>query len=121
MLPTLSVSPARLMWLVLPVAAAALVWLGFGRHAQGRTERERQGALHLWQSTEGSSQIVVGFFAASLLSTLFVLSFWSALKATAAKLEQQHETAFEHAVVQAYRYLPMLSLAGMLAYLASQI
>ncbi|AYA03542.1 hypothetical protein BEN74_12425 [Acinetobacter sp. WCHAc010034] len=80
-----------------------------------------QGALHLWQSTEGSSQIVVGFFAASLLSTLFVLSFWSALKATAAKLEQQHETAFEHAVVQAYRYLPMLSLAGMLAYLASQI
>jgi predicted membrane channel-forming protein YqfA (hemolysin III family) len=79
-----------------------------------------QGALHLWQSTEGSSQIVVGFFAASLLSTLLVLSFWSALKATAAKL-QQHETAFEHAVVQAYRYLPMLSLAGMLAYLASQI
>ena len=79
-----------------------------------------QGALHLWQSTEGSSQIVVGFFAASLLSTLLVLSFWSALKATAAKL-QQHETAFEHAVVQAYRYLPMLSLAGILAYLASQI
>ena len=79
------------------------------------------GTARTYYSTEGSSQIVVGFFAASLLSTLFVLSFWSALKATAAKLQQQYETAFEHAVAQAYRYLPMLSLAGMLAYLASQI
>ncbi len=39
-----------------------------------------QGILHLWQTTEGSSQIMVGFFAISMMSTLFVLCFWSALK-----------------------------------------
>ena len=38
-----------------------------------------QGILHVWNSTEGSSQIMVGFFAISLMSTWLALSFWSAL------------------------------------------
>lgn len=80
-----------------------------------------QGILHVWQTTEGSSQIVVGFFALSLLSSLLVLSFWSALQATVIQLKPLHETAFEHTVVQVYRYFPMLSLAAMMSYLVTQL
>ena len=80
-----------------------------------------QGVLSVWQSTEGSSQIVVGFFAISLFSTWAVLSFWSALKATVLILDQVQITAFEQKVVMFYRYTPMLFLAGMVSYLVSQI
>lgn len=80
-----------------------------------------QGILHVWQSTEGSSQIMVGFFALSLMSSLLALSFWSALQATELKLKQQELSAFETAVVKCYRYTPMLSLAAMLSYLVAQV
>lgn len=79
-----------------------------------------QGIVHLWQSTEGSSQIMVGFFALSMMSTLLVLCFWSALQATVAKLKQVNESAFEQAVVKVYCYIPMLSLAAMMSYIVSQ-
>mgnify|MGYP000861001797 FL=1 len=79
-----------------------------------------QGIMHLWLNTEGSSQIMVGFFAISLMSSMLALSFWSALQATVAKLKQEHSTIVEKAVVNFYRYVPMLSLAGMLSYLALQ-
>ncbi|WP_374668099.1 hypothetical protein [Acinetobacter sp.] len=79
-----------------------------------------QGILLLWQSTEGGSQIMVGFFAVSMMSSLLVLSFWSALNAAAAELQQAQGSALEHTAVNIYRYLPMLSLAAMLSYLASQ-
>lgn len=79
-----------------------------------------QGILHLWQTTEGSSQIMVGFFAISMMSTLFVLCFWSALKASVVQFEQEQAFAFENGIVQVYRYIPMLSLASMLSYLAIQ-
>ena len=39
-----------------------------------------EGALNLWQTAEGSSQIVIGFFVISLLSTWFIVCFLSALK-----------------------------------------
>ncbi|ATO18851.1 hypothetical protein BS636_03810 [Acinetobacter sp. LoGeW2-3] len=80
-----------------------------------------QGILHLWQSTEGSSQIMVGFFALSLMSSLLALCFWSALKASVMDVKQQEISSFERGVVQLYRYIPMLSLASMLSYLAVQI
>jgi hypothetical protein len=80
-----------------------------------------QGFLHLWQSTEGSSQIMVGFFALSLMSSCLLLSFWSALQATVLKLEPEQASCFEQAVVKVYRYLPMLSLAAMLSYLVTQL
>ena len=79
-----------------------------------------QGIMLLWLYTEGSSQIMVGFFAISLMSSMLALSFWSALQATVAKLKQEHSNVFEKAVVNLYRYVPMLSLAGMLSYLAVQ-
>lgn len=80
-----------------------------------------QGILHVWQSTEGSSQIMVGFFALSLFSSLFILSFWSALQTTVLKLKQHETTAFEQRVVGLYRYVPMVALATMMSYLVAQI
>ncbi|ANF80912.1 hypothetical protein A3K93_01070 [Acinetobacter sp. NCu2D-2] len=79
-----------------------------------------QGIQHLWQTTEGSSQIMVGFFAISLMSSLFVLCFYSALKATVLELKTTEASSLEAYVVRIYRYIPMLSLAGMLSYLATQ-
>lgn len=80
-----------------------------------------QGVLHVWQATEGSSQIMVGFFALSLFTSLFILSFWSALKATVLKLKEQQATEFEKRVIGLYRYVPMVSLAVMVSYLVAQI
>ena len=80
-----------------------------------------QGILHVWHSTEGSSQIMVGFFAISLMSTWLALSFWSALQATVAKLKEEDTSAFEAQVVKLYRYTPMLSLAAMMSYLVTQL
>ena len=79
-----------------------------------------QGILYLWQSTEGSSQIMVGFFAISLMSSLLALSFYSALKATVAKLKPEQISVLEQLVIRIYCYIPMLSLAAMLSYLVTQ-
>ena len=62
-----------------------------------------QGILNLWNATEGSSQIMVGFFAISLFSALFVLCFWSALKATVLKLKQEQSSVLEQSIVSIYR------------------
>ncbi|MGB9189579.1 MULTISPECIES: hypothetical protein [unclassified Acinetobacter] len=80
-----------------------------------------QGILSLWNATEGSSQIMVGFFAISVFSTLFVLCFWSALKATVLNLKQQQSSTLEQGVVKVYRYMPMLFLAAMMSYLVTQL
>ena len=80
-----------------------------------------QGIAHVWQSTEGSSQIMVGFFALSLLSSMFILSFWSALQATVLKLKEEQSSAFEQRIVGLYRYVPMVSLAAMMSYLVTQL
>ena len=77
--------------------------------------------LNVWQSTNGSSQIMVGFFAISLFSALTLLSFCFAVQATVAKLQDQEMNPIEQRVVQLYRYVPMLSLASMLSYLALQV
>lgn len=79
-----------------------------------------QGILHLWQTTEGSSQIMVGFFALSMMSSLFVLCFYSALKATVMNLKQDESSIFEQSIVKIYRYVPMLSFAAALSYIATQ-
>ena len=80
-----------------------------------------QGILSLWNATEGSSQIMVGFFAVSLFSALFVLCFWSALKATVLKLKQEQSSVLEQSIVSIYRYIPMLFLASMISYLVTQL
>lgn len=80
-----------------------------------------QGILTLWNATEGSSQIMVGFFALSVFSAMSVLCFWSALQATVLKLKQPQISAREHVVVKMYGYIPMLFLASMLSYLVTQL
>lgn len=72
-------------------------------------------------ATEGSSQIMVGFFALSVFSAMSVLCFWSALQATVLKLKQPQISAIEHVVVKMYGYIPMLFLASMLSYLVTQL
>lgn len=80
-----------------------------------------QGILHVWNNTEGSSQIMVGFFAMSFMSVWLTLSFWSALQSTVLKLQQEDSSVFEASILKLYRYTPMLSLAAMVSYLVTQI
>ncbi|MFM6904839.1 MAG: hypothetical protein ACKOUU_02015, partial [Acinetobacter tjernbergiae] len=76
-----------------------------------------EGALSLWQTTEGSSQIMIGFFALSMLSAWFVLCFLSALKTS---VWSNHEliSKYEQLLFNAYRYIPMLFLSSLVAYLS---
>ena len=76
-----------------------------------------EGALSLWQTTEGSSQIMIGFFALSMLSAWFVLCFLSALKTTAWD-NQEMISRYEQLLFKVYRYIPMLFLSSLVAYLS---
>lgn len=77
------------------------------------------GVVTLWQNTEGSSQIMIGFFALSVMSAWLVVCFMTALKATLWQVQTQH-SVMEQKIFQAYRYVPMLFLSSLVAYLASQ-
>ena len=76
-----------------------------------------EGALSLWQTTEGSSQIMIGFFALSMLSAWFVLCFLSALKTTVWD-NQDMISRYEQLLFKVYRYIPMLFLSSLVAYLS---
>ena len=79
-----------------------------------------EGALSLWHATEGSSQIMIGFFALSMLSAWFVLCFLSALKTTVWD-NQEMISRYEQLLFKAYRYIPMLFLSSLVAYLSVQL
>ena len=79
-----------------------------------------EGVLSLWQATEGSSQIMIGFFALSMLSAWFVLCFLSALKTTVWD-NQEMISRYEQLLFKAYRYIPMLFLSSLVAYLSVQL
>lgn len=79
-----------------------------------------EGALILWQTTEGSSQIMIGFFALSMLSAWFVLCFLSALKTTVWN-HVDLISKYEQFLFKAYRYIPMLFLSSLVAYLSVQL
>lgn len=79
-----------------------------------------EGALTLWQATEGSSQIMIGFFALSMLSAWFVLCFLSALKTTVWN-HIDLISKYEQFLFKAYRYIPMLFLSSLVAYLSVQL
>ncbi|WP_151980464.1 hypothetical protein [Acinetobacter guerrae] len=81
-----------------------------------------QGILAIWQMSDATSQIMVGFIALSLFSALLILSFYSALKATVLKVVVEEQISnFEQTVVSIYRYVPMLSLAVMVSYLIATL
>ncbi|TCB67806.1 hypothetical protein [Acinetobacter sp. ANC 4178] len=77
------------------------------------------GAVTLWQGTEGSSQIMIGFFALSVMSAWLVVCFMSALKATVWQSQSLH-SVIEQKIFSVYRYVPMLFLSSLVAYFASQ-
>ena len=77
------------------------------------------GAVTLWQGTEGSSQIMIGFFTLSVMSAWLVVCFMTALKATVWQVQSLHSVV-EQKIFQAYRYVPMLFLSSLVAYFASQ-
>lgn len=79
-----------------------------------------EGALSLWQATEGSSQIMIGFFALSMLSAWLVLCFLSALKTTVWNKDETI-SQYEQLMFKAYRYIPMLFLSSLVAYLSVQV
>ena len=79
-----------------------------------------EGVLSLWQITEGSSQIMIGFFALSMLSAWFVLCFLSALKTTVWD-NQEMISRYEQLLFKVYRYIPMLFLSSLVAYLSVQL
>jgi hypothetical protein len=79
-----------------------------------------EGALSLWQATEGSSQIMIGFFALSMLSAWLVLCFLSALKTTVWNNDETI-SKYEQLMFKAYRYIPMLFLSSLVAYLSVQV
>ena len=76
-----------------------------------------ESTLSLWQATEGSSQIMIGFFALSMLSAWFVLCFLSALKTTVWD-NQEMISRYEQLLFKVYRYIPMLFLSSLVAYLS---
>ncbi|GHC16995.1 MULTISPECIES: Na+/H+ antiporter NhaA [Gemmobacter] len=63
----------RLLWLLLPLAAAAGVWLLYGRHARSERETERQRALHLWPYVVAGALSWTGVAAAGLPGALGLL------------------------------------------------
>ncbi|WP_171430398.1 hypothetical protein [Acinetobacter lactucae] len=76
--------------------------------------------LKLWLSTEGSSQIMIGFFALSIVSAWLMVSFFTALKASVWQVKQI-STQYEQLLFKAYRYLPMVFLSSLVAYLSLQL
>ena len=79
-----------------------------------------EGALSLWQTTEGSSQIMIGFFALSMLSAWFILCFLSALK-TSVWHNSEMISKYEQILFKTYAYIPMLFLSSLVAYLSVEL
>ncbi|EJB8431739.1 hypothetical protein KTJ06_04150 [Acinetobacter baumannii] len=77
-------------------------------------------SLKLWLSTEGSSQIMIGFFALSIVSAWLMVSFFTALK-TSVWQTKQMASKYEQLLFNAYRYVPMVFLSSLVAYLSLQL
>ncbi|EOX7543434.1 hypothetical protein ACUBVX_002343 [Acinetobacter baumannii] len=78
-------------------------------------------SLKLWLSTEGSSQIMIGFFALSIIvSAWLMVSFFTALK-TSVWQTKQMASKYEQLLFKAYRYVPMVFLSSLVAYLSLQL
>lgn len=79
-----------------------------------------QGILNIWQMSDATSQIIVGFIALSIFSAILILSFYSALRATLIRFcVPQEISKFEQVILSVYAYIPMLCLAAMLSYLST--
>ena len=77
--------------------------------------------FNVWQDLDASSQIMMGFLGLSVFSAVAIISFYHALNAIVSTLNIEHLSKFDGILVRVYRYMPMLFLASMLSYLATQI
>lgn len=79
-----------------------------------------QVSLNLWLGTEGSSQIMIGFFALSIVSAWFMVSFVAALKASVWQCKTVVSKS-EQFIFKGYRYIPMLFLTSLVSYLTTEL
>ncbi|MEB3767013.1 hypothetical protein [Acinetobacter sp. MD2] len=74
--------------------------------------------VHLWHISHASSQIVLGFFAVSLLCSSFMVGFICALQVLHLPLLAEL-TALEQRIVTYYQRVPMLFFVILVAYISS--
>ena len=73
------------------------------------------GLFNIYHFIEDSSQIVIGFFAFTLLSAWLILCFLSALKTSMLCLHKKY-SKYENYLFKIYRTVPMLFLIALLTY-----
>ncbi|MFU8926157.1 hypothetical protein [Acinetobacter puyangensis] len=71
--------------------------------------------LQAMQNAEGSSQIMIGFFALSILSTNCIVSFVAALQITTWQ-NNLAQNKSERVLFKIYQQIPMLFLTAILVY-----
>ncbi|WP_375554375.1 hypothetical protein [Acinetobacter baumannii] len=97
-----------------------IIWLLKLSHLMFEFAPIAEVSLKLWLSTEGSSQIMIGFFALSIVSAWLMVSFFTALK-TSVWQTKQMASKYEQLLFKAYRYVPMVFLSSLVAYLSLQL
>ena len=80
-----------------------------------------QGVLSVWQSTEGSSQIMVGFFAISLFQHMGGFELLVCVKSNRTHTRSSTDYSIRTKSGHVLPLYPDAFLAGMVSYLVSQI
>ncbi len=77
-----------------------------------------QSAITLWLLSDASSQIMVAFLSISVLSSVWLVTFFNALQLTVVSLAHLNLSPLETQLIRIYRQVPMMTLAGMMAYMS---
>ena len=77
-----------------------------------------QSAITLWSLSDASSQIMVAFLSISVLSSVWLVTFFNALQLTVVSLTHLNLSPLETQLIRIYRQVPMMTLAGMMAYMS---
>lgn len=77
-----------------------------------------QSAITLWSLSDASSQIMVAFLSISVLSSVWLVTFFNALQLTVVSLAHLNLSPLETQLIRIYRQVPMMTLAGMMAYMS---
>lgn len=76
--------------------------------------------LGLLQQTEGSSQIMIGFWGVSVLSASCIIAFVLALQATSWQSDLV-QTRVEQWLFKVYRQVPMILFTGLVLFIFQQL
>lgn len=77
-----------------------------------------QSAITLWSLSDASSQIMVAFLSISVLSSVWLVTFFNALQLTVVSLAHLNLSPLETQLIRIYLQVPMMTLAGMMAYMS---